>query len=173
MRQCPLKYKECPLKRPLSGRVVRLVDIQVGKATNGQKNGSVEESIHTPPGLSSWIVSISRLSLCEFTPDCLSNQWSLGTRGTKLVAREEKCLSGRIWYCSRCRGVEKLSGETQKCHRVGFHRVCYRGVSFGLRKFMIWCQDSLGSVSKLTELQTFSQLTCVSTPSSSLTCFCN
>ena len=24
--------------------------------------------------------------------------------------------------------MEKLSGETQKCHRVGFHRVCYRGV---------------------------------------------
>ena len=26
-------------------------------------------------------------------------------------------------------GVKKLSGETQKYHRVGFHRVCYRGVS--------------------------------------------
>ena len=25
-------------------------------------------------------------------------------------------------------GVEKLFGETQKCHRVGFHRVCYKGV---------------------------------------------
>ena len=71
---------------------------------------------------------ISRLCLCEFTPDCLSNQWSLGTGETKLVAGEEKCSSGRIWYCSGCRGVDKLSGETQKCHRVGFHRVCYRGV---------------------------------------------
>ena len=44
MRQCPLKYKECPLKRPLSGRVVRSFEIQVAKATNGQKNGSAEES---------------------------------------------------------------------------------------------------------------------------------
>ena len=44
MRQCPLKYKECPLKRPLSGRVVRSFEIQVAKTTNGQKNGSAEES---------------------------------------------------------------------------------------------------------------------------------
>ena len=43
MRQCPLKYKECPLKRPLFGRVVRSLEIQAAKATNGQKNGSVEE----------------------------------------------------------------------------------------------------------------------------------
>ena len=45
MRQCPLKYKECPLKRPLSGRVFRSFQIQVAKATNGQKNGSAEESM--------------------------------------------------------------------------------------------------------------------------------
>ena len=44
MRQCPLKYKKCPLKLPLSGRVVRSFDIQVAKTTNGQKNGSAEES---------------------------------------------------------------------------------------------------------------------------------
>ena len=44
----------------------------------------------------------------------------MGTGETKLVAGEEKCSSGEIWYCSGCRGVEKLSGETQKCHRVGF-----------------------------------------------------
>ena len=44
MRQCPLKYKECPLKRPLSGRVVCSFEIQVAKAINGQKNGSAEES---------------------------------------------------------------------------------------------------------------------------------
>ena len=44
MRQCPLKYKECPLKRPLSGGVVRSFEIQVAKATNGQKNGSVKKS---------------------------------------------------------------------------------------------------------------------------------
>ena len=44
MRQCPLKYKECPLKRALSGRVVRSFEIQVAKATNEQKNDSVEES---------------------------------------------------------------------------------------------------------------------------------
>ena len=44
MRQCPLKHKECPLKRPLVGRVVRSFGIQVAKATNGQTNGSAEES---------------------------------------------------------------------------------------------------------------------------------
>ena len=54
--------------------------------------------------------------------------WSLGSGETKLVAGEEKCSSGQIWYCSGFREVEKLSGETQKCHRVGFHWVCYRGV---------------------------------------------
>ena len=46
MRQCPLKHKECPLKRPSVGRVVRSFEIQVAKATNGQTNGSVEESGH-------------------------------------------------------------------------------------------------------------------------------
>ena len=122
MRQCPLKYKECLLKRPLSGKVVRSFEIQVAKATNGQKNSSVEETIRALPDLTSWIVTTSRSSLCKFTPDCLSNQWSLGTGETKLVAGEEKCSSGLILYCSGCRGVEKLFGETQKCHRVGFHR---------------------------------------------------
>ena len=34
MRQCPLKHKECPLKRQLVGRVVRSLEIQVAKATN-------------------------------------------------------------------------------------------------------------------------------------------
>ena len=34
---------------------------------------------------------------------------------------------------------------------------------FGSRKFLILRQDSLGSVSKLIELQNFSQLACVST----------
>ena len=45
----------------------------------------------------------------------------IGHRGNQISCRagEEKCSSGRIWYCSECRGVEKLSGETQKCHRVG------------------------------------------------------
>ena len=97
---------------------------EVAKATNGQKNGSPDESMLSPPDLTSWILTISRLSLCEFTPERLSNQWSLGTGETKLVAGEEKCSSGRIWYCSGCQGVEKFSGETQNCHRVGFRRVC-------------------------------------------------
>ena len=44
MRQCPSKHKESPLKRPLFGRVVRSFEIQVAKTTNGQKNGSAEES---------------------------------------------------------------------------------------------------------------------------------
>ena len=44
MRQCPLKHKECPLKRQLVGRAVRSLEIQVAKATNRQKNGSAEES---------------------------------------------------------------------------------------------------------------------------------
>ena len=44
MRQCPLKHKECPLKRQLVGRVVRSLEIQVAKATNRQKNGSAGES---------------------------------------------------------------------------------------------------------------------------------
>ena len=44
MRQCPLKHKECRLKRQLVGRVVRSLEIQVTKATNRQKNGSAEES---------------------------------------------------------------------------------------------------------------------------------
>ena len=44
MEQCPLKYKECPLKRPLSG-IVRSFEIQDAKVTNGQKNGSVGESM--------------------------------------------------------------------------------------------------------------------------------
>ena len=39
-----MEYKECPLKRPLSGRVVRSFEIQEAKATNGRKNGSAEES---------------------------------------------------------------------------------------------------------------------------------
>ena len=43
--------------------------------------------MRAPPDLTSWILKISRLSLCEFTPDCLSNQWSLGTGETKLVCR--------------------------------------------------------------------------------------
>ena len=38
--------QRCPLKRPLSGRVVRLFQIQLPKATdaNEQKNDSAEES---------------------------------------------------------------------------------------------------------------------------------
>ena len=32
--------------------------------------------------------------MCEFTPNCLSIQWSLGTVETKLVAGEEKCSFG-------------------------------------------------------------------------------
>ena len=96
--------------------------------TNGQKKGSAEENMGAPPDLTSWIPTISRLSLCEFTPDCLSNQWWLGTGETKLVAGEEKCLSGLIWYCSGCQGLKKLSEETQKFCRVGFHRVLQRGV---------------------------------------------
>ena len=48
MRQCPLKYTECPLKRPLSGRIFRSFEIQVAKATNGQKNGFAEESTIQP-----------------------------------------------------------------------------------------------------------------------------
>ena len=47
MRPCPLKHKECPLKRQLVGRVVRSLEIQVAKATSRQKNGSAEESIYT------------------------------------------------------------------------------------------------------------------------------
>ena len=45
MRQCPLKYKGCPLKRPLSGRAIRSFEIRAAKATNRQKNGSAEDSI--------------------------------------------------------------------------------------------------------------------------------
>ena len=44
MRQCPLKHKECPLKRQLVGRVICSLEIQVAKATNRQKNDSVEGS---------------------------------------------------------------------------------------------------------------------------------
>ena len=40
MRQCHLKYKECPLKCQL----VDSLEIQVAKATNRQKNGSAKES---------------------------------------------------------------------------------------------------------------------------------
>ena len=39
MRQCPLKYKECPLKRSLSGRVVHSFEIQVAKAKEGLCGG--------------------------------------------------------------------------------------------------------------------------------------
>ena len=74
-----------------------------------------------------------RLSLCKFTPDCLSNQLLLGTGETKLVAGEEKCSSGQVWYCSGYRGEEMFSGETQKCHLVGFHWVRYRGMSYKWR----------------------------------------
>ena len=42
-----------------------------------------------------------------------------------------------------------------------------------LRKFLILCQDWLELVSKLIELQNFSQLTGDSILSSSLICFCN
>ena len=48
-----------------------------------------------------------------------------------------------------------------------------RADPLGLRKFLILRQDSLGSVSKLIELQNFSQLACVSALRSSLTCFRN
>ena len=54
------------------------------------------------------------------------------------------------------------------CCRVGWSRW-----PFGLRKFLILRQDSLESVSKLMELQNFSQLACDSILRSSLTCFCN
>ena len=58
MKQCPLKHKECPLKRQLVGRVVRSLEIQVAKATNRQKNGSAEESSARPRELrlSQWNV---------------------------------------------------------------------------------------------------------------------
>ena len=46
-------------------------------------------------------------------------------------------------------------------------------MTLGLRKFLIFRRDSLGSVSRLIELQNFSQLTTDSTLNSSLTCFCN
>ena len=42
-----------------------------------------------------------------------------------------------------------------------------------LEKFLILPQDWLGSLSKLIELQNFSQLACISTLISSLSCFCN
>ena len=42
------KELECLLKRLLSGSVVRSYEIQVAKATNGQKNGSAEESSSYP-----------------------------------------------------------------------------------------------------------------------------
>ena len=87
MRQCPLKYKECPLRCPLSGKVLCSFEIQAAKATNGQKNGSVAETIRALPDLTSCIVTKSRSSLCEFIPNCLSNNWSLGTGEAKLVAR--------------------------------------------------------------------------------------
>ena len=45
-------------------------------------------------------------------------------------------------------------------------------LTFRLEEFLILRQDSLGSVSKLIELQNFSQLACVFTLSSSLICFC-
>ena len=44
MRQCTLKHKECPLKRQLVSRDICSFEIQVAKATNGQKKGSAEES---------------------------------------------------------------------------------------------------------------------------------
>ena len=50
---CPLKYKECFPKRPLSGKVVRSFEIQVEKATNGQKNSSAEETVSALPDLTS------------------------------------------------------------------------------------------------------------------------
>ena len=53
---------------------------------------------------------------------------SPGAGETNLVAGEVKYSPGRIWSISGCRGMEKLLGETQKCHLVGFHLVCYRGV---------------------------------------------
>ena len=46
-------------------------------------------------------------------------------------------------------------------------------LTFRLKAVFILRQDSLGLVSKLIELQNFSQLTSNSTLSSSLTCFCN
>ena len=49
MRKCPLKYKECPLKRPLCDRIVHSFEIQVAKATNKQKNDSAEESNDAMP----------------------------------------------------------------------------------------------------------------------------
>ena len=63
MRQCPLKYKECPLKRPLSGRLVCSFEIQVAKATNGQKDGSAEKS------RLGWTIAIL---LCLISFDCLT-----------------------------------------------------------------------------------------------------
>ena len=49
MKQCPLKHKECPLKRQVVDRVVHSPEIQVAKATNRQKNSSAEESIPGEP----------------------------------------------------------------------------------------------------------------------------
>ena len=82
-------------------------------------------------------------SRCEFTPNCLPKQLSPGTGEASLVAGEVKCSPGRIWSISGYWGVEKLLGETQKCDRVGFHRVCYRGVSFATLQTEIFVHSAL------------------------------
>ena len=46
-------------------------------------------------------------------------------------------------------------------------------LTLGLAEVLNFAPNSLGSLSKLIELQNFSQLACVSTLRSSLTCFCN
>ena len=63
MRQCPLKHKECPLKRQVVGRIVRLSEVKVAKATNRQKNSSAEES---KGSLRSLALSFGPFSLTSF-----------------------------------------------------------------------------------------------------------
>ena len=85
---------------------------------------------------------------------------------TSLKWFESKCLSTDSAKSSALSAV--LLATLSSWLSVGQSRWPY-----GLRTFLMSLQDWLASVSKLIELQNFSQLACVSTLSSSLACFYN
>ena len=85
-----------------------------------------------PMVIGHWSNQISCRGREIFVGSNLVLQWVPGigkvVRGDTKMSSGRVSPSGRIWYCSGCLGLGKFFGETQKCHRVGFHRVCYRGV---------------------------------------------
>ena len=86
-------------------------------------------------------------------------------------------LTSSKWFeskcCPLCHFLCLSTDSTKSCALLAFVLATLRRGAVLDGRTDPWSLGSFGSLSKLVELQNFSQLACVSTLSSSLTCFCN